>query len=788
MRCRPRKLFALAAVGLALFVLCAASAWAGLNNPQATDLHGLKADYAEGKTQLTWAARVSYVLGQRGQVLVWREAGGKKECIVKLSVPDAKETSVVMNYTDANPPRSKEVKYTVEGFGSAGTPSISVTVDTTKEEDSRTTSPQSGEINTPGDNSIFEQKLKNYEEQADWPERLAGSIVMAIPNWIIKTLGLYDPAELIFQEELKKPPPWRTLLPGEDPPPSPADAKVLNTFTEKEFGAVATFYDTLEGYVPIWLVVVLVVVALGIFWSAANPNSKLTFRDYFVGFLLGVFLLKFGVQLLSFVFDINWALVKSFQTIVADKLGESFLACLYNEEARSLGNAILACVAILSIGVINWQYTMRKISIALLLGLLPLVAVVSIPPYNRGALGVWLKELVSNIFLQSAHAAALAFLILLIHAVPSGATAFWTKLAALVGLMGMASLVRRVIGAEGFGSGIATGIGAAFGLGTFFAMSQMLGGRGGKGAPGGAGKSGSASSRGALGTAAGLGLGAVGVATGSMVSGAAGLGPEEGLIAGGTLGYAAGGTVADAGRNVSSFAGDVKKKGFSETVGNLYDPQTASAAGTRIFGDNVVGRTAGALMGAGSRVAGRASPEEAQAARAARVGFGSLQENLEAGRARLTEMRPDLEAARAEHDYAKNMFGPNSANLQEMNARLPELDLKRAVAEQNLAEAAHFVEESPLHLRRAAVDQMVESYQAYHEADYNYNALQSEIAAGEQRYRDSGKNLQAAEAAHAQQRLEVANLEKRLQSDPTFRQLAKLQQPRAPGGLEAKWR
>ncbi|MEW6771827.1 MAG: hypothetical protein AB1330_10640 [Bacillota bacterium] len=786
MRCRLRKPFAVALsiATVALFVLYVTSAWAELNNPQVTQLHGLKADYTEGKTHLTWAARIDYVLGQRGQVLVWREAGGKKECIAKLDVPDPKpgESSVVMKYTDGSPPREKSVKYTVEGFGAAGTPSVSVTVDTTKEEDSRVTSPEAtGEVNAPADNSIFEQKLKNYEEQADWPERLAGSIVMAIPNWIMKAIGLHDPAELIFQVRLQEPPP------GEEPPPSPADAKVLHVFTEKEFGAVAAFHDALKEYVPIWLVVALVVVALGMFWSAANPNSRLTFRDYLIGFLLGALLLKFGAQLLSFVFDANWALVKSFQSIVDDKLGQSFLASFYNEEARSLGNAIVACVAVLSVGVINWQYIMRKISIALLLGLLPLVAVVSIPPCNRGALGVWLKELVSNIFLQSAHAAALAFLILLVHALPSGAAAFWTKLAALVGLMSVASLVRRVIGADSFGSGMATGIGAAFGLGTFFAMSGMLGGRGGKGAPGGAGKSSSAS-RGALRTAAGLGLGAVGLAAGSMVSGAAGLGPEEGLVAGGGLGYAAGRTVADAGGSALSFAKDAKREGFSGTLGNLYDPQVASAAGTRIFGDNIIGRTAGTAMAGGSWVAGRIHPERAAQARAVRVDFASLQGSLEAGRARLAEMRPDLEAARAEHDYAKNMFGPRSANLQEMNQRLSELDVQRAVAEQNLAEAAQAAEEAPVWRRREAAGQMAESYQAYQEADHNYNALQSEIAAGEQRYRDSTKNLQAAEAEYARQRLEVANLEKRLQSDPAFVQLAKLQQPRAPGGLETRWR
>lgn len=783
-----RKLLFVFAV-TALLAVAAASAWASVTNPQAVGLHGLKAEYRGGKTHLVWVAQVGRTVGPRGKVLVWRRADGVKDCIAKLDVPDPKqgENTVAMKYTDKNPPQGTTVKYIVEGFGTAGTPSIWVTVDTSKKEDSKVTSPGTGEIDEGASGSEFEGRLRKYEEQADWPERLAGSIVMAIPNYIMKAIGLYDPAELIFQVQLQK----RGF--DQADMPSPADAKILHTFTEEEFGAVAAFYDTLNGYAPVWLVVVLILLALGLFWSAANPESRLTWRHYAVGFLLGVLLLRFGVELLSFVFDANWALVKGFQSVVDDKLGESLLACFYNEEAKSLGNAIIACVAVLSVGVINWQYIMRKLSIALLLGVLPLVAVVSIPPSNRGALGVWFKELISNIFLQSAHAAAFVLLILLIHATPAGAAAFWMKLAALVGLMSMASLVRRVVGAESFG-GIASGIGAAFGLGTFFAMTRMLGEKGG-GAPGGAPRGDGGVPAGgyslpgrALRMAAAVGLGAAGATAGTMASGAAGLGPEEGIVAGSIAGAAAGRLAVDTGVSAASFAADTRKRGLRETVGDLYDPQTASAAGTRIFGDNIIGRAAGTAMAGGSWIAGKVRPEKAAGAKAIRADYVSAQESLDAARAKLQGMRPDLDAARAEHDYAKNMFGPHSANLREMNVRLQEIDFQRAQAEQDLVEAAQSVEEAPVWRRREAVERMAESYQGYNQANYDYNSLQSEITAGEQRYRDSVKNLQAAEAEHARQRLEIASLEKKLQFDPAFKQFEKLRQPRAPGGLETRWK
>lgn len=640
-----------------------------------------------------------------------------------------------------------------------------------------------------------QDRQKAYEEQADWPERLAGNIVMAVPNYIMKVIGLYDPAELIFQVRLQE----------DKERPSPADATVLHVFRpgtvengepKGEFGVVAFYYAILSQYIPAWLVLALVVVALAAWWSAVNPSSKLTWREYLIGFFLAAFLARYGIELLSFVFDANWSVVKAFEAMVSNKLGDSFLSTFYNEETKSLGSAILACVAVLSVGVLNWQYTMRKISIGLLLGILPLVAVVSIPPGNRKALGIWLRELLANIFLQSGHAAAFAFLILLVHALPKGdPTDFWVKLAALVALPGMASLVRRVIGAESIGSGFLGGAGAVLGLGTLLAMGRMLGA-----SSRGAGSLASLPSQFAGGALKGVGtfaLGSVGAVAGSMVTGAAGMGPGVGLTAGAFLGAkgadlaaGAGGTLYDAGKSLSSFAGNVKEQGFSGALEglNLYDPQMAFYAGQRILGDNMLGRAAGAAMAGGSWLAGRVNPEKAAEARAAREGFASLQQELESSRSSLQEMRPDVEAARASHDYAKNLWGPQSVNLREMEAQLGELDAQRAVKEQEFLEAAQAVEESPVWRRREAVEQMAESYRSYDQAQRAYSRQETAIESGKQQYQESIKNLQSTEAQYAAQRLRVAELEKKLQSDPAFKQLAKLQGIKTSGGLETRWR
>ena len=115
----------------------------------------------------------------------------------------------------------------------------------------------------------------------------------------------------------------------------------------------------------------------------------------------------------SFLFDVNKLLVGQFYSAVDGKISEgaSFLTAFISlKQDGYIGSAVLFIIGVFSVTLINWQYIIRKVMIALLIGLLPVVAVISV--INRESLIIWFRELIANIFLQAC-AAVLAFLIVL---------------------------------------------------------------------------------------------------------------------------------------------------------------------------------------------------------------------------------------------------------------------------------------------------------------------------------------------------------------------------------------
>ena len=74
-------------------------------------------------------------------------------------------------------------------------------------------------------------------------------------------------------------------------------------------------------------------------------------------------------------------LVAQFFSAVQDRLseGSSFLTAFISlEQDGYIGSAVLFVIGVLTVAIINWQYVIRKVMIALLIGLLPVVAVISI--------------------------------------------------------------------------------------------------------------------------------------------------------------------------------------------------------------------------------------------------------------------------------------------------------------------------------------------------------------------------------------------------------------------------
>lgn len=307
--------------------------------------------------------------------------------------------------------------------------------------------------NTGGDSVTIEHSMpEEYSDGPDWPERLSASIIAAPAKWILGVAGLYDPIELVFGDFVSS---------TNEDYQKVGTLSYLSTFTENEWNALSEYYDKVSEIVPLELVLVVVFMGIGYWYSATKPDAKVSFRECVTGLLIAVLILRMGGMMLAFLFDVNKLLVAQFYSAVDGKIteGASFLTSFISlEQDGYIGSAILFIIGVFTVALINWQYIIRKVMIALLIGLLPVVAVISI--IRRESLAIWFRELIANIFLQASHAAVLAFLIVLGKS--SGAqggsalttSQFWFTLVALISIPSISVLIRKLFGAEGIGTGV----------------------------------------------------------------------------------------------------------------------------------------------------------------------------------------------------------------------------------------------------------------------------------------------------------------------------------------------
>jgi|GEM_PF-3258515 len=498
--------------------------------------------------------------------------------------------------------------------------------------------PAGGEVGgQPG--SPWGQRQKEYEKTTDYPERLAADLVMALPNWLIRVIGLHDPLELVFGVDLQD----SFKFSGE--PAADQSGLVWNIYSSQEFRVIGDFYHGAGQVLPVFLAVGVALAGLLVLLNSTSPHSVITARGYILGILLCALLIKLGPYLLGFFFEVNRALVALCHSVAADEIQRSFLHSVYNQETRSLGAALLALIGCLSIGVINFQFALRKVFIAVLVGLLPIALVNAIFPGRRNALAVWVREFTAYVFMPAGLAVGLSFFV---HFLNSGG--FWVTLACLLSLPAINGLVRGVLGISD--SGFASGVGSALGMGAIFSLGGILGGGEGKAGPGrgaplpqcaggdgrSAGREGQAGPGGAvpgelpgmaLGKAApglaslagGALAGAVGLGVaGGIVAGAAGGDSSPGLQLGAVAGRISGRALMEAGGSAGSFFGEVRQKGFQGATGVvdrslLLDPGVAASLATRVLGDNPAGRAGAAVAASTARAVRGVSPLVAPQAR-----------------------------------------------------------------------------------------------------------------------------------------------------------------------------
>lgn len=135
--------------------------------------------------------------------------------------------------------------------------------------------------------------------------------------------------------------------------------------------------------------------------------------------------------------------------------------------------ALLVLGAAVMTFVINYQYMMRMLTLAMLVILFPFVIIATVMPSRRSVLNTWVTQFTSQVFIQSAHAIALALFFFMITKTED--LGFWLVAAMFFGLPAMADLVHRIVGGftgEG-GGGIGTSISNGSGISGILAVSNI---------------------------------------------------------------------------------------------------------------------------------------------------------------------------------------------------------------------------------------------------------------------------------------------------------------------------
>lgn len=468
--------------------------------------------------------------------------------------------------------------------------------------------PSEGGASGPFDSTLFKNDPASVEEQAGYIEKFLAEVIMIIPRFIYNVIGIDEPLQIVFNRDIKN-------------GMAPLDNLHLDTFTDGEYSAIGLIYERLRSFFPIPFVLATCLAGVLMLFSSTNTNSRLTAKDYLTGIFLCALLLQFGHYLWEFVFGLNSYLVEIFYSTIEGRIvGKGFIDTLCRWDTASFGMAAIAFVTVISVAILTWQYVLRKIMLAILLLIFPVVTLASMFPQTRGVLGLWFKELMANLFLQTGHAAAFALFILF----TANGASFWLLLAFLLGMNSIASLVRRVIGAESAGNGVLGMSGTLLGIGSIMALGRMgsslLGAKGT--APGAnmlsmdqmTGTSGASTAMAQSTTGGAISMAARGaVIAGSALAGGALAGmatgnPGIGMMAGGMLGSHVGGKFSqltdflesvnrDVGNTGNSFMSSAAKRMGIFNAGQLYDPQSASQIGRNILGGSGVLGNVGAIGG-----------------------------------------------------------------------------------------------------------------------------------------------------------------------------------------------
>lgn len=221
-------------------------------------------------------------------------------------------------------------------------------------------------------------------------EEMITGLVGNLINGIRNLLGLYSMNELIYNEGIRG---SRAYFYGAMPQAWSENVELYHWI----FQAIA--------WSLISFAIVKLLIARNI--STINPSSRVSLIAGIQDLLLTGVVLAFVMPLINMLLSLNAKIVDVFAAVGPDLDNMTGL----NEYTNVLSGVLLQCFYLIILIWLNFTYIMRSITIAILVTLSPIfVVTLSLGGKWKGLFTTWMKEISTNIFLQSFHAFMIGFL------------------------------------------------------------------------------------------------------------------------------------------------------------------------------------------------------------------------------------------------------------------------------------------------------------------------------------------------------------------------------------------
>lgn len=374
---------------------------------------------------------------------------------------------------------------------------------------------------------------------------------------------------------------------------------------EQKEKIIDPIFSLSTGVYMLVLIIAMMSSALKMAYSPMGGKSEFQ-ENFFMYIATGVLLAGFWL-LAEQIFSINWAIVNAIRDMLSTagiELGEPFLVA--SQDDFNFTDIIIMFAEWFIVLFLNFVYMMRSFMIIILLGLGGLAILSLLFATTRSYFGIWIKDFLGAIFMQSIHALYLSIVLLMVSTMDGeGGVIF--KLLMLIMFIPISSMLMGMMSMNSGGIAMAAGMTGVNSLAaaTRLAKKGMSKGGNGKGKiPGKTPNMGKLKTTGISAVASGgnskawTSAKSVFAKSGMVVGGAAGsvLGPG-GVMLGGSMGGKVAGAMLQGPRNVaggvkgiSDTMKQAKTAGMKNTLGNLQDRRA-------YFGN--LGESAGAMIGKG---------------------------------------------------------------------------------------------------------------------------------------------------------------------------------------------